>query len=330
MEARAPLVPGVVIDDTIWSISFLGMNSDDLVSHIINNADSVDELLQELQEASIAHGFDPTRCLAEYILKSKTPSILYQLRSYSFTKDRQFLSGLKEIIRENYENGIGYDLDVIEGILLRAKVLYLCSRHGLQFSEQLLESIHTKEGYPRAASACPFANRKMTDTQLPLIQEHFDVDNVTVNILSRPSLYWSVDYDGCPLMIVDAIVSPDKIGIVYCTEYATMALEKGTCPELDRLVGITTLRAADMLRLGVCRGMIPRAVAHRITKITPYMFHIMNAVEAFRLLSKMIEQKVEYPGPDKISLLLEESTKHPRLSSAELQEHIERVYPCLL
>jgi hypothetical protein len=116
----------------------------------------------------------------------------------------------------------------------------------------------------------------------------------------------------------------------FCTERASAVLEKGVCKELDRLAGYIDLTGADMIKLDIFESMVPCEKAAQLSRVIPFIFQVTECAEAMKIAIQFLYELCIHPGPEKVTLLIEESIKCPDMNTHEFTAHIQAVYPELL
>ncbi|PJF17533.1 hypothetical protein PSACC_02653 [Paramicrosporidium saccamoebae] len=308
-----------------------------LVTELARLASNADEFQKLLQEACSAHGIDPIKCLATYVMRdnvapSHVSGIIAMLGNYEFLNDRTFLAGLQVAAASTIAK---MTFKEFECILFKAKLFYLCKKFNVKYTPELLSVAKRQDPSQSIPSACPFSTRRSLVVERPPLDMILELDKDTVTVSSTDPFFLKVASATNHFAILDKHLLLDERyhssfgprDNRYCTERVTAVLEKGVCKELDRLAGYINLNGADMIKLGIFESMIPCDKAAQLSRVVPFVFHITGCTEAISILIQFLYELGIHPGPEKVSLLIEESIKHSDMSVQEFVDHLRTIYP---
>lgn len=328
----------------LFMLSLIGALQERAVSKVLASARSAKELVEGLEGISTDYGFDVKMVLAEIVLCDRRRSIedfFATLLEYNFLEDRAFLKDLPNVInKEELANGLGH----LEKMVEKVKGCYLVFKYGLPskfyhyFCQQLelMESMHNPSN--SSSLKCPFASR-MSGVGKKLPEYSFEYqfsDTEIISGRSSPATGWLVERissesetSGHQIGVTKE-VSADINGDIYCLDDAFMK-EDPAKVQLGRLRGHKLrLGPAELVNLGRCIGMVPSTKAARIAQIAPYLLRMVEPEEAFAILKRLLNESIEYPGPYRIPLLLEESKKCSSMSDEQFTTHVKNILPTIL
>lgn len=254
--------------------------------------------------------------------------------SYSFINDETFTSGLAGLL------SCTASLDDLEWTLARAKAFYFARKTGIPYSreheEMLLRTLGFDDSLLPFVNSCPFAQKAMRGrmeermasapmfeacfargkrelfgtTDHPLWSTSLQSDDRHLFLIIRPGMSPGLLGRLQPKVVVmegqmDASVlgylrGPGAQALCYCTDNAKIILASSEADADNHGGPAITLRAADVVKIGVCRGMVPVGKASRILRAAPFLFYAFGAETTVQMLKRLLDENMEYAGPSQL------------------------------
>lgn len=306
----------------------------ELIETLLLHCQTAEQFNQHLETAFGAES-EALSALSEYTYQRVKPSTLTaslnavdtarQLKAYMFTKEYDFLRGLAEILTPTLS------LADFEERVAKAKAFYYAKRFAIPYSraykEWALQILGFDPSLSQYAHVCPFAKqalREQTDAKIPSMFEVFSAHDKVMTICTTDHPQYSAEAvhkaDHLVLVIKSGIMTEMLSNVVPSiliiegeadsSLFAYLFALKGGphcyCTDGARVTDVRNeermliLRAADLLHIGACQGMVPVGTASRILATTPFLFHAFGADVAIDILQRLFGENIEYAGPSQL------------------------------
>lgn len=170
--------------------------------------------------------------------------------------------------------------------------------------------------------------------RIVLVCEPLDPET-TLAVLASP-------VGNCPtIVLLDGALGEGSADLLYslfsnshptfscCSDCAALPVHAKITPKLSPLKGKFRLNAADLLAVGVCKGMLPRSQLIDILKAAPFLGYIYGT-STFNILVSYLEDSFEYAGPARVSIIEEQMEKVGECTQLQLLAEIRKNYSGML